>query len=93
MTLDNPDDWPLVEPAPAPEIFVDGYQSTMVANGVIKFTFFSVGFDPVTQQRQRRIVLHLAAPITTVAGVHQAFGELLDSIRRQMEEGDSGRAN
>lgn len=73
---------PIVEPTPAPEIFVDGYQSTMIANGVVKFTFFSMGHNVVTGQNERRIVMRMSAPLQAVVGIHEALGRLLEQVEQ-----------
>ncbi len=69
-----------VELVPAPEILVDGYQTTAVINGVVKFTFFTIAHDPISNQMQRRIVLRLSAPLPAVAGMHQGMGNLLNEV-------------
>lgn len=76
----SPTEPPVVEPAAAPEVFVDGYQSTLIANGNVKFTFFTMAHDLAKNAPERRIVLRLTAPIAAVAGMHQAIGQLLDQI-------------
>ena len=75
----------LTEPQPAPEIFVDGYQSTMVANGVVKFTFFSITHDPASDTHERRIVLRLSTSMPSVAGIHEALGQFLKQVAAQEE--------
>lgn len=84
-------DCPITEPVPAPEILVDGYQSTTVGNGVVKFTFFSLAHNPETNQQERRIVLRLSAALPVVMGIHQALGNLMADLERQAREvGDGG---
>lgn len=74
--------FPLEELELAPEIYVDGYQGATIVNGVAKFSFFSVYFDPLSNSNKRRIVLHLACPIGTVDGVQKAFAELLVKLKK-----------
>lgn len=70
----------IIEPVPAPEVFVDGYQTSSVLNGVAKFTFFTMAHDPVTGVMQRRIVLRLTAPLNVAAGIHEAMGQMLERV-------------
>lgn len=91
------DDIPLVEPVPAPEIFVDGYQSTMIANGVVKFTYFSMGHNVITGQNERRIVMRMSAPLQAVVGIHEALGRFLEQVEQMRasaagEQGEAARA-
>lgn len=94
----SPDEILLVEPVPAPEIFVDGYQSTMIANGVVKFTFFSMGHNVITGQHERRIVMRMSAPLQAVVGIHEALGGFLEQVAQmggglpgEQMEGEHGR--
>lgn len=77
---------PVTEPVPAPEILVDGYLSTATANGVVKFTFFSMAHDPATNVTQRRVVLRLSASIPVVAGMEQAFTVLMAELTKSAQE-------
>lgn len=79
-----PTDPQIVEPIPAPEVFVDGYQSSVICNGVVKFTFFTLAHDALTGKMERRVVLRLSAPLPAVAGIHEAMGNLLTEARRTM---------
>lgn len=81
----------LTEPSPAPEIYVDGYASHTVVNSMAKFTFFSAGHNPTNQGRENRIVLRLTTPLSTVMGLHKAFGELLVELERQMGTTDAAQ--
>jgi hypothetical protein len=74
--------FPLEELEPAPEIYVDGYQGVVIANGVAKFNYFSIYHDPLSGKNKRRIVLRLACPLDTVAGVHKALGEMIESLKK-----------
>ena len=86
---------PLVEPTPAPEIFTDGYYTVGLTAAVAKFAFFSLEHDPETSQYRRRIVLRLAVPLPTVAGVHQAMGGFLEKVVAQanLDAAPAGVAN
>lgn len=83
---------PVTEPTPAPEIFVDGYASGAIAGGVAKFTFFSIAHDPATGQYERRIVLRLIAPLPVVAGVQEAFEQLLGQAQVEVEPAETAGA-
>lgn len=89
MSPDDPTSPEIVEPTPAPEIFVDGYQSTVICNGVVKFTFFTLAHDALTGQMKRRVVLRLSSPLPAVAGIHEAMGSLLTEVQRSMTPAES----
>lgn len=71
------------EPVPAPEIFVDGYVSQTVNNGVAKFTFFSLSHDPTqpASKREGRINLRLTMSVPSLMGVYEALGQLIEQMR------------
>lgn len=79
---------PIVELSPAPEILVDGYATTMLANGIARFTFFTMGHDPATGETQRRVVLRLSASLPAVDGIQQAMAAMIDEVRRNMVRSD-----
>lgn len=90
----DPESWPIVESPLAPEIFVDGYVSTATVNGVMKFTFFTVAHDPITNETQRRIVLRLAATVPVVGGIQEAMSRMLtDMYKAANEQAQAARAN
>jgi len=85
--------FPLVEPTPAPEIYVDGYQGVLFANGVAKFNMFTVVMDAENSQNQRRIVQRLCMTIPTLEGIHIAIGELLEQMKKDgIAGGNSGKS-
>lgn len=82
------DECPLTEPFPAPEIYVDGYQTSSIANGTAKFSFFTLSYDPATNRQTRRVCLRLTATLPVVMGIHAALGSLLEQLDRMTPEGD-----
>lgn len=76
-----------VEPTPAPEVFIDGLQSYMLLNGVVKLTLFSMAHDMTTGANERRIVLRMSAPLAAVAGIHHVLGEMLEKVDRMTHAG------
>ena len=72
----------VTEPAPAPEILIDGYSSVSLSFGVAKFACYSMmrGEGDTVEQRT---VVRLAMSIGAVALIHEAFGRLLDELRSQ----------
>ena len=72
---------PVTEPVPAPEIFSEGYSCVGLGNGLAKFSFFSVTHIGEGQPPERRTVLRLTMPLGGVIGVHQALGNLIDSLK------------
>src|SRR5262245_42897307 len=64
----------------APEIYVDGYHGATFKNGVIKLNFFSDLFDPVQDETRRLAVLRLTTSIVTIAQLHKALGDLIESL-------------
>lgn len=82
---DLPQEAPLTETIPAPEILADGYASSTVVNGIVKFTFFSMAHDPASGMHHRRVVLRLALPLPVLMGVHQALGNLLEQMEQMAQ--------
>lgn len=82
----------IIEPSPAPEIFVDGYVSSAFANGVVKFTFVSGHHDPRTDTHSQAVVLRLTSSLAGVASIHDAMGRFLEQLREQMMT-DEAKAN
>lgn len=66
--------------APAPEIYVDGYQGATFKDGVVKLNFYSLALDPATSATYRELVMRMALSVNTVAQVHQALGQLLADL-------------
>jgi hypothetical protein len=75
-------DYPLSELSPAPECFVDGYESHSVTNGVVKLTLWSFAYDPVTKSEGRRIVLRLTMPLATAHGIKEGLGQLMEAVEK-----------
>ena len=71
---------PVTEPTPAPEIFVDGYQSFSMTGGVAKLTFFSLQHDPADDVQTRRIVLRLAVPLAVLDGIARGVTQMIERI-------------
>jgi hypothetical protein len=71
---------PLTEPVAAPEIYVDGYQTSSMRAGVAKFTFFTMVHDPANNAMERRINLRLAASMPVLIGIHSAMGEFIEQV-------------
>lgn len=86
--MDDPTNPEIVEPTPAPEVFVDGYQSSTAGSGVAKFVFFSLRHNAKTGEMERHVVLHLVMPLVTLMGVHEANGNLIEQLRRASPNGE-----
>lgn len=71
---------PVTEPTPAPEIFVDGYQSFSMTGGVAKLTFFSLQHDPADDVQTRRIVLRLAVPLAVLDGMARGITGMIGQV-------------
>jgi len=80
--MDFPTNPTIVEHTPAPEVFIDGYQSSVICNGVVKFTCFSLAHDALTGKMERRVVLRISSPLQAVLGIYEAMGSLLDEVQR-----------
>lgn len=80
------DEAPIVERAPAPEILVDGYSSSLVCAGVAKLSFFSTGFAADGASIERQVVLRLAASLPVMAAVHEALGRFLEQVAAAQPE-------
>lgn len=76
----------LVDPMPAPEVFIDGATQITVANGMIKQTFYSVLHNVQTGLRERRVVAHLTMPIVVAVGVNREVAVVLAQIEASMAE-------
>lgn len=77
-----PDEMPVTEPQPAPEIFSEGYSSVSIDQGVAKFLFISITQTAAGRVPERRAVLRLTVPLGAVLGMHQAIGNLIDQLRK-----------
>jgi hypothetical protein len=76
-------DPPLEDNGLAPEIFVDGYASVSLLNGVAKFVFFSISYDPVTQMTKRRVNMRMTASVAAVAGISEALVGMIQELKDQ----------
>lgn len=84
--LRDPNNWPLVELEPAPEIFVDGYQSSTLANGAAKLVFFSLAHNPGTDKNERRVVLRLTMPMPVILGIQRGLTSWIEDLQRQARD-------
>jgi hypothetical protein len=76
----------LVEPTPAPEVFVDGYHSFSTVGGSIKLAFFTMQHDVASNRMVRRIVLRLTMPMGVAVGVSGAFAGSMAQLEANMSE-------
>jgi hypothetical protein len=65
----------------APEVYIDGYQGAMLANGVVKMNCFTVGIDPTTSRPFQKVAVRLTIPLQSFVDIHAAMGELIKNIR------------
>ena len=68
--------------AEAPEVFIDGYQGAIVANGTVKLNCFSVASDPVAGEAAHICVLRLAMSVPTLVQVRDAMSELIGNLQK-----------
>lgn len=79
---------PLVDHGDAPQIFVDGYERTIITNGVASLTFFDTGHNPETGEIERRVVLTMRVALPTLDQMRGAIGGLLDEVMQNMSRSD-----
>ena len=73
---------PIAEPVAAPEIFADGHVSVAIGRGVSKFTFFSLAHGSQDHPTERRIVLRLTMPLPAILALHDALGNMIESMKK-----------
>ena len=77
--LSEPD---LVGAIEAPDIYIEGYQGSMVHNGVIKINAYVMAFDPASEQMKRRVVARLTMPMPSMIQIHDALGRLIEQLEK-----------
>lgn len=82
MDAGNVSDPPLVGATEAPDVYIEGYQGTMVYNGVVKVNAYVLAMNPASEQTSRKVVARLTMPLASMISIHDAFGKLIEDLEK-----------
>lgn len=70
-------------PEHIPDILIDGYQGVTISNGVIRINLLQHKFGSTDKPSETRTVIvgRLAMGLPALTSIHQAMGELIESLQ------------